>query len=119
MKWTPLMFFYLLCAIAGLIVPWYYNLQFMMHGDEPFTIRKFIGDGMATPLSSSLTTDFLIGASAAFVWMIIEGIRLKMKRLKMKRLWLFVIMTFLIAFAFAFPLFLFFRERKLQFGQAI
>ena len=81
MKWTPLMFFYLLCAIAGLIVPWYYNLQFMMYGDEPFTIRKFIGDGMATPLSCSLTTDFLITFIAAFVWMIIEGIRLKMKRL--------------------------------------
>jgi len=109
MKWTPLMFFYLLCAIAGLIVPWYYNLQFMMYGDEPFTIRKFIGDGMATPLSSSLTMDFVIGASAAFMWMIVEGIRVKMKRL-----WLFVIVTFLVAFAFSFPLFLFFRERKLS-----
>jgi len=109
MKWTPLMFFYLLCAVAGMIVPWYYNLQFMMYGDEPFTIRRFIADGMATPLSSSLTMDFLIGASAAFMWMIVEGIRLKMKRL-----WLYVIVTFLVAFAFSFPLFLFFRERRLQ-----
>jgi len=110
-NWTPLMWLYLAFAIAGIIVPWYFNLQFMMYGDEPFTIRRFLADGMATPLSSSITTDFFISSTPVLIWMMIEG-----KRLKMKRLWFYFIFTFMIAFAFTCPFFLFMRERKIRLG---
>lgn len=106
-KWTPLMWIYLIFAIAGLVVPWYFNLQFILYGDEPFSVRRFLADGMATPLSSSITTDFLIGATPVFIWMMVEG-----RRRKMKHLWFYFVGTFLIAFAFACPLFLFMRERN-------
>ena len=104
-----LSFVYLAFAIAGLIWPWYYNLQFMLNSDEPFTITRFLSDGMHSPLSSSSTVDLLIGASVGLMWMIIEG-----ARLKMRYLWLYFGLTFLIAFAFTFPFFLFMRERKLM-----
>lgn len=43
------------------------------------------------------------------VWMLLE-----IRKLNMKYFWLYVLSTFLIAFAFTFPLFMFFRERKLS-----
>ncbi len=108
-NWTPLMGIYLILAIAGFFIPWYYNLQFILYGDAPLTISRFLGDGMSTFLTSSLTTDLLIGASAFFIWMIVEG-----RRLGMKHLWVYAVCTFMIAFAFSCPLFLLMRERKLQ-----
>lgn len=107
-KWTPLLLFYLLCSIAGLLVPWYFNLQHMLHSPVPFSIIQLFEEGTHSNLASSLTYDFLIASSAATVFMIIE-----IRRLKMKFLWFYVVFTFLIAFAFTFPLFLFNRERKI------
>jgi hypothetical protein len=107
-KLTPLMIFYLLCTVAGLIVPWYFNYQHMLT-KQPFSPSIFIQAGMVSPLSSSITTDFLIGATAVFVFMIVEG-----RRLKMKHLWFYIVFTFVIAWAFTCPLFLFNRERALQ-----
>lgn len=103
------MWIYLAFAIAGLIVPWYFNLQFILYGDAPFSVGRFLADGMATPLSSSITTDLFIGSTPVLIWMMVEG-----KRQKMKHLWVYFIFTFLIAFAFTCPLFLFMRERKLM-----
>lgn len=103
---TPLMWIYLLLAIAGLIVPWYFNLQHLLYSPIAFTIGEFFRQNTDTPMASSLTYDFLIGGNAAIIWMIVEH-----RRLKMKHLWLYIIATFLIAFAFTFPLFLFQRER--------
>ena len=108
-NWSLLTWIYFLLAILGLIVPWYFNLQFILYGAEPFTVPKFIADGMATPLSSSITTDLFISATAICIWMMVEG-----KRLKMKYLWAYFICTYLIAIAFTCPLFLFNRERKLN-----
>lgn len=56
-----------------------------------------------------MASDFWVGAFAALIFMIVEG-----RRLQMKRLWIYVVLTFVIAWAFAFPLFLFMRERMLQ-----
>lgn len=106
---TPLQFFYLLFAIAGFFVPWYYNIQHILTSDVPFTPSNLLAAGMASPMLSSLTTDFFIGATPVLIWMMVEG-----KRLKMKYLWVYVLLTFVVAFAFACPLFLFNRERLLS-----
>ena len=107
-KITPLAGFYLLFAIAGLLVPWYFNAQQLMHGAEPFTFANYIGAGMANNFTSSITTDFFIATIPVLVWMMIEG-----RRLQMKNLWFYFVFTFVIAFAFTCPLFLFMREQKL------
>jgi len=108
-NWTLLMWVYLFLAIAGLIVPWYFNLQFISEEGGEFPIRDFVAQGFATSGAASLTSDLLIGASAVTIWMIVEC-----RRLKMKGLWLYLVFTYLIAFAFACPLFLLMRERKLK-----
>jgi hypothetical protein len=103
---------YLLCAILGLFIPWYFNLQHLLYSPIPFSISEYFRQGTATPLAASITYDFFIGTTPALVWMLIEC-----RRLKMKYMWLYLFGTFAIAFAFTFPLFLFNRERKLRSGR--
>jgi hypothetical protein len=107
-KITPLMLFYLLFALMGLTIPWYFNLQHIMNSPDILTPAEFFRQCTTTPLSSSITFDLLIGATPAVAWMVLE-----IRKLKMKFLWLYILGTFLIAFAFTFPLFMFFRELKL------
>jgi hypothetical protein len=107
-KITPLMWFYLICAIAGAIVPMYFIVQYIRTG-QTFTPIVWLQAGLTTTLTKSITFDFLIGSTAITMWMIVEGVRLKMKRL-----WVYILFTFMIAWAFACPLFLFARERHLE-----
>ena len=103
------MVFYGLFALAGAIVPWYFNVQHMRESREILTPQQWLLGGFANSLTSSITTDFLIGTIPVLVWIIIEA-----RRLEMRHLWFYVITTFLIAFAFSCPLFLLFREFKIQ-----
>lgn len=106
---TPLMIFFGLCAVAGAVVPWYYNLGYLHTHGRFFTPGEFIAAGFqVSPLHSSIAADFWIGTTPALIWMIVEA-----RRLRMARPWVYVVVTFLVAFACAFPLFLLMRERRL------
>ncbi len=59
--------------------------------------------------AKSLTLDFWTGTIAGTFFILIEGLRLKMKRV-----WLYMILTVFVAYAFSFPLFLFMREHYLK-----
>lgn len=107
------MSFYAALAIAGAMVPWYFNIRFMVESGELITLHGLLIGGFVTSLTSSLTSDFLIGGTAVLVWMVVEA-----RRLGMRHWWLYLVATFLIAFAFACPLFLLMRERHLQRGPA-
>lgn len=109
MKVTPLMVFYGLCAAAGAVVPWYYNLAFMRESGELLTPQRWLAEGFATTLAGSITSDFLIGTTPVLVWMVVEA-----RRLGMRHLWIYVLGTFLVAFAFTCPMFLLMREVRLQ-----
>jgi len=105
----PLILVYAVCAVAGLVVPWYYNLEYIRQSQIIPAVADYFRDGTATPLAASLTWDLLITASAGSVFMVME-----MRRLKMRYIWLYVAGSFLIAFAFVLPLFLLNRERVLE-----
>lgn len=105
---TPLMLIYLLLAVLGAVLTWYFNLSYALNFPETFTVVEFFRQGTATPLAASLTYDLLVAATCGSIFMFIEG-----QRLKMKYVWVFLVLAILVAFAFAFPLFLYFRERKL------
>lgn len=103
-RWTPRALLYLALAVAGLVGTWTYNVAAILEE------RDFLGDWFQGGAAvSSLTTDLLVVAVAAVIFMIVEG-----RRLRMKRVWLFILAAPLIALAFAFPLFLAFRERALM-----
>lgn len=106
---TPLMAFYAVFAAAGAIVPWYFNIRYMRESGELLTPQAWLAGGFVNSLTGSITTDFLIGTTPVLVWMIVEA-----RRLGMRHSWFYVVTTFLVAFAFSCPLFLFMREARLR-----
>jgi hypothetical protein len=106
---TPLMIVYGLLAVAGAVVPWYFNIRFMVETGDMLTYDGLFAAGFATLLASSLTSDFIIGSTAVLVWMVVDA-----RRLGMRHWWVYLAVTFLIAFASACPLYLLMRERRLQ-----
>ena len=96
-------------AFLGVVLPWYYNIQFMQStGSWTFDVPAFVEAGYANAASSSLSVDLGIGAITFLVWMFVEA-----RRIGMRHTWLYCCLTFLVSFACAFPLFLLMRERHL------
>ena len=106
---TPLMVFYGIFAVAGAVVPWYFNIRYMRETGEMLTPQAWVAGGFINPLTGSITSDFLIGTTPVLVWMVVEA-----RRLGMRHWWFYVVTTFLVAFAFACPLFLLMREVRLR-----
>ena len=106
-KW--LKWIYLFLAILGAVLPTLANIEFARMYGPSFDINLFIDLANNNPASQSLSRDLFIGSSAVFVWIISES-----NRLKMKNLWIVILTTFIIAFAFSAPLFLFLRELRIE-----
>ena len=106
---TPwLAWLYLALAMAGGILPWLANLEFIGSYGAAFDLGLFVQLANANPAAQSLSRDLLIGATAVTIWMVVES-----RRLQMRHLWLVLLSSVTIAFAFAAPFFLFLRERRL------
>jgi len=100
---------YLALALVGAASTWSYNVAAMRELGDAFTPQAFVRVGFeGSPLLGSLASDFWVGSLASLIWMVSEG-----TRLRMKRIWVYVALTFVIAWAFALPLFLFMRERRI------
>lgn len=99
---------YLALAVAGGVLPWLANLDYMRAYGSSFDLGLFVQLANANPAAQSLSRDLLVGASAVTIWMVVES-----RRLQMRHLWLVLLSSVTIAFAFAAPLFLFLRERRL------
>ncbi|MFT4822999.1 MAG: hypothetical protein ACI9DH_000187 [Halioglobus sp.] len=100
---------YLSLAIAGIVLTWYYNLQFVSESGGSLDLAEFIAQGSTNTVSKSLTWDLAIACIAGLCWIYYES-----KRLEMGYFWVYIILAFGIAYAFAFPLFLFIRQGKLE-----
>jgi hypothetical protein len=103
-RWTPLAVVYLVIAILGLIGTWTLNVVAITQRSDFF--GEWFSNGAAT---QSLQVDLLVLALAAGVFIVIEG-----RRIGMRRAWLFLPLAAITAAAFAVPLFLALRERKLS-----
>lgn len=104
MKLTPAAIVYLSVAAIGLVGTAYFNITGFTSGGGDFFAAWF-----ANPAVSSLSVDLLATASAASIFIIIEG-----RRLGMRWPWLYVLGSFVTAVAFVFPLFLAMRERHMS-----
>jgi Terpene cyclase DEP1 len=103
-------YFYLFLAIIGGGFTFYYAIKGSVIHHGNFSITEFISSTWIDNMyAKSITLDFWTGAIAGTFFMMVEGLRLKIKRL-----WLYILFTFLIAFAFAFPLFLFVRHNAIN-----
>ncbi|MEZ5503420.1 MAG: DUF2834 domain-containing protein [Halioglobus sp.] len=100
---------YLLLTIAGLVMTWYYNLQFIQASGGNFDIAEFMAAGSTNAAAQSLTWDLTIACLSGLLWIYFES-----KRLGLRFFWLYILLAFGVAWAFAFPLFLFVRQGKLE-----
>jgi ABC-type uncharacterized transport system permease subunit len=90
---------YLLLAVGGLIGTWAFNIASFAADED------YLGSWFASAASSSAAVDVLVVAVAACVFFVVEG-----RRLGMRHTWVLIPLTFAIALAFIFPLFLAWRE---------
>jgi lysylphosphatidylglycerol synthetase-like protein (DUF2156 family) len=97
---------YLVAAILGAILPLSYLFPFLAtHGfDVPLLFRQLFQNNV----SAFFGTDVIVSALALLLFIFSEG-----RRRGMKKLWVYALCTLLVGVSLGFPMFLFFRERKL------
>jgi len=101
---------YAVLAALGVLLPMYYNLQYMNAGGN--LLVDFFTVPMQNAVTASLLFDILIAFAAFNVLLFAEG-----RRLGSRNVWLCVAVSWLVAFAAGLPLFLFLRERQNRLGQ--
>lgn len=100
---SALFWIYLALSFVGLITAWTFNGLAVVNNENYGT--AWFGSAVDWVLS----TDLLIVAIAAVIFMIFEA-----RRLGMKRVWVYILLSGVTAMAFTFPLFLAMRERQLK-----
>ena len=98
---------YLVLAVAGMVGTAYFNIQWF-NGDFEHTVNGFLEAAFANSASSSFSVDLTVAFLAGALFMVFEG-----RRVGMRNSWIYVVLSSVIAFAFALPLFLWARERHL------
>ncbi len=109
-----LQYIYAALALAGLVVPWIFNLQYMQANPGGFNAVHFVQEAMTTSAGSSLTVDIGIVAVAASIFMFVEARRLGMKAGPVNIATPLIVYSVCIAIASGLPLFLLLRERRIQ-----
>jgi hypothetical protein len=95
---------YLSVAAIGLVGTGWFNVRSVLSPTGP----TFLGAWFANPSVSSLSVDLLATASAASIFIVLEG-----RRVGVRWWWAYIALSFVTAVGFAFPLFLAMRERIL------
>jgi hypothetical protein len=71
-------FLYLALAVAGAVLPWMANLQFMQLHGASFDLALFVQQANANPAAASLSRDLAVAASAVTIWMRDRGLCLRL-----------------------------------------
>ena len=98
---------YLVLTLLGLVLPYYFLFQFL--GTFGFDIPILIGQLFESDISTFFAVDLILAVAAFWVWMMTEA-----AKLHMKNAWLYIAATLTVGLSFALPLFLYFRERRLE-----
>ena len=70
---SSLSWVYLALAIAGGVLPWLANLEFIRSYGQAFDIGLFVRLANGNPAAQSLSRDLAIGATAITIWMVSEA----------------------------------------------
>lgn len=96
-------YIYLLLAIPGFIIPYYFLISFLMtHG---FDAGLFFKQLFGTPISAFFAVDLIVSSVVFIVYLKQEA-----ARHSVKRQWIYLVALFTVGLSFALPLFLFVRE---------
>jgi hypothetical protein len=106
-------YFYLLLAIFGGGITFYFALQGIIAHQGHFDSVAFITSTWSDDCYvKSITFDFWVGTIAGTFFVLLEGLRLKMKKLGV-----YIFLILMIGYAFGFPFFLFMRTLHLRKGE--
>ncbi len=98
---------YLVAAILGTIFPLSQFIPFLAaHG---FDIPLFFQQLFQNPVSGFFGMDVIVSSLVLWLFVFSEG-----RRLRMSNLWLYVVCNLAVGVSLALPLFLLFRERKIN-----
>jgi hypothetical protein len=98
---------FLALAVIGLLVPYYFLFQFLRANG--FAVALLVPQVFANSASTAFTMDLMISIVAFWIYMFAET-----NKLRMRNSWVYLLASLLIGLSFALPLFLYFRERKLE-----
>ena len=101
---TPREMVYAGLFVLGVVVPMYFNIQYMGAGGN--LLADFLTVPMESAVTASLLFDLLIAFAAYNVLLLTEG-----RALGARNVGICLAVSWLIAFAAGFPLFLLLRER--------
>jgi hypothetical protein len=94
---------YLLFAIIGLIIPYYFFISFLFA--HSFDARAFLQQLFANNISTFFAVDLIISSVVFLLFIRHEG-----SQRGMAHLWVYVLALLTAGLSFAFPLFLYVRE---------
>jgi hypothetical protein len=98
---------YLVGAILGTFLPLSQFIPFLAaHG---LNLQLFFEQLFQTPVSGFFGMDVIVSSLVLWVFVFAEG-----RKLRMKSLWLYIVCNLAVGVSLALPLFLFFRERKIN-----
>ena len=95
---------FLVLTIIGFIAPYYFFLQV-----REFDLNTVFQQFAASKILSGTAMDLLISVIVFWFFMFTEA-----KKLEMKNAWVYFLATLLVGLSFALPLFLYYREVKLE-----
>jgi hypothetical protein len=99
---------FLALTVIGITYTWYFNIQYFQTVENP-SMTSFLNDAQANFAGKSFGADLTVVVFTFFAFMIPESLRLKIKYW-----WVLILLTFLVAVAFTFPLFLYLRENSIE-----
>ncbi len=98
---------YLILAIIGFVIPYYYFVSFTI--ENGLNLRIFFEQLFGTPISSFFAVDLLI-SSVVFV----HYLRQEATRFSIVNWWVYVGVLLMVGLSCALPLFLYARESRIE-----
>lgn len=98
---------YLFLAVIGFILPYYFFVSFLI--DNGLDLQLLFSELFANDISTFFAVDLFITAIVFWVFVYQEA-----QRWQMGYWWAYVFATLVVGPSFAFPLFLYFREKQVE-----
>jgi hypothetical protein len=98
---------YLLLAVVGFVLPYYFFVSFLIANG--LDLQLLLEQLFANDISSFFAVDLIISAIVFWVFLYRES-----RRYQMSNWWVYVVATLTVGPSFAWPLFLYFRQSRLE-----
>jgi hypothetical protein len=98
---------YLVLAIVGFVLPYYFFVSFLRA--EGLNLQLLFSQLFANNISSFLAADLIISAIVFWAFLYRES-----ERHQMRNWWLYILATLIVGPSFALPLFLYFRQARIE-----